>query len=294
MDNQLSNERKTRRIDLPDADSYNPVRATTGPLEEDLPWVLEFRIVGTPATIQVQVHEAMIIGRSDPQTGIFPDIDLSKHSAQDNGVSRQHAAIIAKDNRVKVKDLGSTNGTRLNGLKLEPAQEYRLRHGDSLEIGQVKLQVYFAVLPTIQAVPQGAKSSHASIPVIGKGEQVLIVEDDSDVGNVFRIALEHAGFKVTIADTGERALGSLTHTLPDVIVLDLMLPDMNGLDLVRVVRKMGHAVPMIVCSGATGGFQMTKAKEAGADTFLSKPVSVEELIRAIGSVINPTQDAVSA
>jgi CheY-like chemotaxis protein len=294
MENHSSSERQTRRIDLPEVDAYSPVRATTGPLEEQLPWVLDVRIVGTPATMQVKVHEAMIIGRSDPQTGVFPDVDLNKHGAQNQGVSRRHAAIIAKDNRIKVKDLGSVNGTRLNGLKLEPNEEYRLRHGDILEVGQAKLQILFAVLPTLKPETENTRMNHASIPVVGSGQHVLIVEDDEDVGNVFKIALEHAGFKVSVADTAERALGNISHSLPDVIVLDLMLPDMSGFDLVRVVRKLGHIMPMIVCSGATGGFQMSKAKEAGADSFLSKPISVDALIREITSVIKPTKAPLSA
>jgi CheY-like chemotaxis protein len=286
-------ERRTRHLDLPEGELYSPPRATTGPLEEELPWVIEFRIVGTPATIQVQVHESMLIGRSDPQSGIYPAVDLSAHSAQANGVSRQHAAIIAKDNRIKVKDLGSVNGTRLNGYALEPHHEYRLRHGDELQVGQVKLQVRFAVVPTIDSGNQDTQpTTHASIPVVGRGENVLIVEDDSDVGKVFKIALEHAGLQVTLADTAERALAHIMRQMPDVIVMDVMLPDMNGLDLVSYVRKQGYDVPMIVCSGATGGFHINKAREVGANAFLTKPVSMDELLRAISEVITPA-DAVS-
>ena len=283
MDNP-SDDRKTRILEIPDGElAQAPLRATTGPLSEELPWVLEFRVVGTPATVQAQVHEAMIIGRSDPLSGSFPDVDLNPHGAQVNGVSRRHAAIIAKDNRIKVKDLGSVNGTRLNGFLLKPQEEYRLRHDDELQVGQLKLQVRFAVVPTIEAKssPESGKENHATLPILGHGEQVLIVEDDPDVGKVFKIALEHTGFKVNVADTAERALGSIAHQRPDVIVLDLMLPDMNGLDLVKIVRKQGHTMPMIVCSGIAGDFQEIKAKEAGAETFLGKPVSVDTLVRAI-------------
>lgn len=287
------NDRKTRHLDLPEGELYTPLRATTGPLDEELPWVIEFRVVGTPATIQVQVHESMLIGRADHQAGIYPAVDLSAHGAQSNGVSRQHAAIIAKDNRIKVKDLGSVNGTRLNGYALEPNHEYRLRHGDELEIGQIKLQVQFAIIPTIDTGKQDTQpTTHASIPVVGSGQHVLVVEDDTDVGKVFKIALEYAGLKVTVADTAERALAQINRQMPDVIVLDLMLPDMNGFDLVRYVRKQGFTVPMIVCSGAAGGFHTSKAREAGADAFLTKPVSMDELLNAISAVISPA-DAVS-
>jgi CheY-like chemotaxis protein len=290
-------DHETRHLNLPpESEMPRSLRATTGPLEEELPWVIEFRVVGTAATIQAQVHEAMIIGRSDPLTGVYPDVDLGPHGAQSHGVSRQHAAVIAKDNRIKIKDLGSINGTKLNGFTLDSNQEYRLRHGDSLEIGQLKLQVRFAVVPTIEQVaPEPQESVHAAIPILGSGQHILIVEDDSDVGKVFDLTLAHAGFRVTVVENAVAALGLITHEMPDAIVLDLMLPDMNGLDLVRYVRKQdnGHDVPLIVCSGSTGGFHANKAKDAGANMFLGKPISVEALVKAIDSVINPTADAVS-
>lgn len=289
------NDRQTRHLNLPESQRHAPLRATTGPLEEELPWVIEFRVVGTAATIQAQVHEAMIIGRSDPQTGAYPDVDLGPHGAQANGVSRQHAAVIAKDNRIKIKDLGSINGTKLNGFSLEANQEYRLRHGDSVEIGQLKLQVRFAVVPILEEVTQPSESGHAAIPVLGSGQHILIVEDDADVGKVFHLTLEHAGFRVTVVDNAAAALSLVTVAMPDAIILDLMLPDMPGLDLVRYVRKQpgGADVPMVVCSGSTGDYHMNQAKEAGANLFLGKPISVEALVKAIGSVIKPTADALT-
>ncbi len=279
-------DRATRHLALLPADTPLPLRAT-GPLEDELPWVIEFRVVGTAATIQVQVNEMMTIGRSDPQRNIHPDIDLAAHEAQAKGVSRQHAVVIAKDNRIAVKDLGSVNGTRLNGRACKPNLEYRLRHGDELDIGELKLQVRFAVVPTIHDVVADHDVRHAMIPVMGKGQQVLIVEDDEDVGKVFSLALEHAGFHASVVNSVAAALGSVTLKLPELIVLDLMLPDMSGLDLLRYVRKeyAQRHVPMIVVSGATGGFQMNQAKEAGADLCLGKPVSVEELVRAVASYL---------
>lgn len=278
----------THHLEMPDTETYSPVRATTGPLEEVLPWVIEFRVVGTAFTVQAQVHEAMIIGRSDPQRGIIPTIDLEPYGARTGGVSRQHAVIIVKDNRIKIRDLGSVNGTRLNGYGLSPHQDYRVRHGDELEVGQVKLQVRFAVVPTME--PSADKSEaqdHASIPVLGHREKILIVEDDEDVGKVFSIALNHSGFQVTVLDTASAAMSFVSREMPDAVILDLLLPDMNGLDLVRYVRKQptGKDVPLIVCSGATGGFQMNQAKEAGANMFLGKPVTVEELVKSVAEVL---------
>ncbi|GIL14553.1 MAG: hypothetical protein BroJett038_32730 [Chloroflexota bacterium] len=286
-------DRETRYLDRPRTETPAPLRAT-GPLDEELPWVIEFRVVGTASTIQVQVQEAMTIGRSDPQRGVYPDVDLGPHGAQHRGVSRQHAVVIARENRIVVKDLGSVNGTRLNGRGMTPDQEYRLRHGDELEVGELKLQVRFAVVPTLSGT-RGDTLNHAAIPVIGKGQHVLVVEDDEDVGKVFSIALEHAGFRVSVANSVVSALGLVSHQLPDAIVLDLLLPDMSGLDLLRYVRKeFKRHVPMIVVSGATGGFQANQAKDIGADVFLGKPISVEDLVRAVASFLVDPADITAA
>ncbi len=290
MSEEPKNSNETRHLEMPDSELYSPIRATTGSLDEALPWVIEFRVVGTAFTVQAQVHEAMIIGRSDTQRGIFPTVDLEPYGGRTGGVSRQHAVVIVKDNRIKIRDLGSVNGTRLNGYALSPHQDYRLRHGDELEIGQVKLQVRFAVVPTMDSSPEKPAANHASIPVLGHRERILIVEDDDDVGKVFNIALNHAGFQVTVMETASAALAFISREMPEAIVLDLLLPDMNGLDLVRYVRKQdnGKDIPLIVCSGATGGFQMNQAKDAGANMFLGKPVTVEELVRSVASLLKDT------
>jgi CheY-like chemotaxis protein len=272
-----------------------PVR-TTSPLDV-VPWVLEFRVVGTASTIQVQVSESMTIGRSDADGISQPEIDLTPHGAYTHGVSRRHAQILSKSDRITIKDLNSTNGTRLNGYVLSPDHEYRLRHGDELTIGQLRLQVLFAVVPTsgdntpMPGMMKTSKPEGENIPHVGSGQHVLVIEDDSDVAAVFRLALEHAGFEVAVYNNGGAALTAVSSKLPDAIVLDLMLTDVSGPDLIRYVRKQegGADVPMLVVSGATGGFQMNQALEAGANLFLGKPVNVHELVQTLGDLLNKQQ-----
>jgi CheY-like chemotaxis protein len=259
-------------------------RRVTGPLDEVLPWVLEFRVVGTASTIQVRVAEVMTIGRSDPERGIEPDVNLSPYAAHIMGVSRKHAVISAKDNGITLKDIGSANGTRLNGYALNPNQPYRLRHGDEVTFGQLTVQVLFAVVPLVK----NARPEDTIIPAVGSGQRILIVEDDKDVASVFGMILKQAGFEVQVVNTGVAALNILAEKLPSAVVLDLMLPDMNGLDLARYVRKNeapDQHIPVVVVSGATAGFQMNKALEAGADQFLGKPVGVDELLEAFTQLI---------
>jgi len=280
----------------------------TAPLNLALPWVLEFRVVGTASTIQLQLRDAMVLGRKDPERDVNPEVDLTPHQALAKGVSRKHAVVLVKEGRVSVKDLNSTNGTRLNDLDLLPEKEYRLRHGDELTLGQLRLQVRFMVVPahetgtwglkagapaekkTDAAPSNGTSSTHTAsvdIPTVGGGRRALVIEDDSDVGNVFRMALEHAGFSVTVMKSTGLAMDDVLTKQPDVIVLDLMMPDLSELNLVRYVRKHESSkhIPILVISGVTGGYQMGKAMEAGADVFLGKPVSIEELVKAVGTTL---------
>lgn len=259
------------------------VRAT-GPLDAVLPWVIEFRVVGTASTIQARVTEHMIIGRSDAERGIRPEVDLTLYNGYNLGVSRQHAAIMAVDSSIRVKDTGSANGTRLNGVPLEAHRAYRLRHGDELALGRLRLQVSFAVVPLVS---EALRPGSAPAPTLGSGQRVLIVEDDADVAAVFGLILEQAGFKVLIVNSATRALAALAAGSPQALIIDLMLPDMNGLDLVRYVRcrEAGGDVPLVVISGQTGGFQMSQALKAGADVFLGKPIGVDELLGAFTALL---------
>jgi len=283
-----NNQDKTRYLGPLQQTPVMPSRVT-GPLDEPLPWVIDFRVVGTPSTIQVRVTETMAIGRGDPEHAVEPDINLSPFGAHVLGVSRRHAIVSAKNDRLTVMDAGSANGTRLNGFALVPNQEYRLRHGDELTVGQLHLQVMFVFVPVNNTTaPYRATDPSLTIPKLGSGQHVLVVEDDTDVASVIGMILEHAGFRVTILNNAEAAVGLVTKSMPDAIVLDLMLPDMSGLDLARYVRKQeqpGQHVSLVVVSGATGGFQMNQAKQAGVDLFLGKPVGVSELVQAFTTLV---------
>lgn len=256
----------------------------TSPLDSQLPWVMEFRVIGTASTLQMQVRGSMVIGREDPEQNVYPEIDLTPFEAYRKGVSREHAVVVVRDDGLFIKDLGSTNGTRLNDFELLAGEQYRLRHGDEISIGQLRIQVGLTVVP---AQLGDAPMLPDDVPVVGSGQHVLVIEDDKEVGAVFTMALEQAGFSVTLANTAESGLGYITHQAPNVIILDLYLPDMNGLELLRYVRRQPQtkATPLLVVSSATGGYQKKEALEAGANNFLGKPINISELIQAVNDVL---------
>jgi CheY-like chemotaxis protein len=286
-------EMNTRHLELPAAVQNAPaVPALTGPLDQKLPWVVEFRVVGTASTLNARVSETMTLGRGDVQTGAKPEVDLTPFDAFAKGVSRKHAIITVKDQRLMIQDLNSTNGTRLNNVLCKPGEEYRLRHGNEIMLGTLRLQVSFAVVPALTDTQRVAARPKSLVGMTfptksGDGKNVLIIEDDYATGNVFRIALEQAGYKVVLVNDVTKGLGIIFQGMPDAIILDWMLPDMNGLDLVRYVRKQKAAryVPMLVVSGAQAGYQMNQAMAAGADAFLGKPIAVEELVTALSNAI---------
>jgi CheY-like chemotaxis protein len=264
----------------------------TGPLDASLPWVIELRVVGTASTLQTKVRESMVIGRSDSDQHIFPEIDLLPYNAFAMGVSRKHAEIEIHEGRLYLKDLNSTNGTRLNNVPLQAHQRYRLRHGDQIMVGQLRMQVLFAVVPAhdiTSRVPTTAMLDRQTqeLARLEHHKHLLIVEDDASVSEVFRMTLERAGYRVTCVSSVVNALSVVLQGMPDVIVLDLMLPDFNGLDFLRYVRKNNpHPhVPVIVVSASASSYQKGQAMDSGADDFLTKPVSVEELLKVVSRMV---------
>jgi len=89
----------------------------------------------------IKEDKELTIGRSTKGQIIVPNIDLSPHDAYESGVSRLHANISLKGKQITAKDLGSANGTRLNGKKMTAHAEHTLQHGDILTLGKLKIQV---------------------------------------------------------------------------------------------------------------------------------------------------------
>ena len=105
---------------------------------------LRVEIEGGPEPITIQPRQEIIFGRRDPATGAMPDIDLTPYAGYRMGVSRRHAAIrAAEENHLDVWDLGSSNGTFLNGVRLNPHRPYRLHDGDRIRLGQMVIRILY-------------------------------------------------------------------------------------------------------------------------------------------------------
>lgn len=274
----------TRHLSLENVPPVAP--RGTGPLDYLLPWVIKLRVVGTASIIETEVSRSMLLGRSDEKSAAKPDVDLGPFNGYQLGVSRQHANISARNSRITIRDLNSANGTFLNGGKLEPGKEYKLVHNDTIRLGKLELQCLFVVMPSSHE-KNNTPFNEVDIQVIGSGQQVLVVDDDEKVASTIASVIKQAGFEVRVAHQVSEAMTLIDRQMPDVIIMELLLPDMSGLEIMDFVRgkDAGREVPFVVVTSATGGYQMGQAIDAGAEVFLTKPVGVDELLLTLSKLV---------
>jgi len=117
---------------------------------------------------------------------------------------------------------------------------------------------------------------------------ILVVEDDRPVRNLITTTLETQNYKYVIAENGAQALLAATSRNPDIILLDLGLPDMDGVEIIKKVRSWS-VVPIIVISARSEDQDKICALDAGADDYLTKPFSVEELLARLRSTLRRLQ-----
>jgi two-component system KDP operon response regulator KdpE len=111
--------------------------------------------------------------------------------------------------------------------------------------------------------------------------RILVIDDDAAIRRMLTVALEPSGFVISQTDSGTVALDAVRRNDADMLLLDLGLPDINGLDVIRRTRMSGSAVPIIVLSSRTDEGGKVEAFDLGADDYLTKPFGIEELLARI-------------
>ena len=119
-------------------------------------------------------------------------------------------------------------------------------------------------------------------------DRVLVVEDDKRIGNFFRTVLEANHYDVIMAQTGAEAYSMVTSQCPDVVLLDLGLPDMDGMRILKSIREWS-AMPVIVVSARTHERDKVEALDLGADDYITKPFGTSELLARIRTAIRHTR-----
>jgi two-component system response regulator MprA len=118
--------------------------------------------------------------------------------------------------------------------------------------------------------------------------RILVVEDDRRLRDLLRFALATGGWHVELAENAQHGLSQLATTAPDAVVLDVGLPDMDGLVLCRRLRRAGNRVPVLMVSARAGVEHRIDGLDAGADDYLPKPFDVGELRARLRALLRRT------
>ena len=128
------------------------------------------------------------------------------------------------------------------------------------------------------------------------GTRILAVEDDERIRSAVKLALEDEGWTVDEASSGEVAIDQFARNAPDVVLIDIMLPGIDGFELCRTLRKTSD-VPIVMVTARNDTHDVVAGLEAGADDYLTKPFAPKELsarIRALLRRIRPTSQSHAA
>lgn len=115
---------------------------------------------------------------------------------------------------------------------------------------------------------------------------VLIIDDSSFQRTIIQKALTNAGYPCIEADNGRFGLEKIEQYNPGIIIVDLLMPDIDGIEFLTILRKKGIKIPIIVLTSDIQDTTRKRCIELGASGFLNKPLRPEELIQAIGQLLN--------
>ncbi len=127
----------------------------------------------------------------------------------------------------------------------------------------------------------------------GPKPRVLVVDDDKAVRESLRRSLEFNGYEVSLAGDGAEALAAIAATSPDVVVMDVMMPRLDGLEATRALRTAGNDLPILVLTARDAVGDRVEGLDAGADDYLTKPFALQELLarlRALLRRVAPRED----
>jgi two-component system, OmpR family, KDP operon response regulator KdpE len=128
---------------------------------------------------------------------------------------------------------------------------------------------------------------------MSQGARILVVDDEPQIRRSLQVNLEGKGYAVYTADGAEQAFQAIMNRTPDVIIVDLLMPGIDGIELTRRIRQQ-LAVPIIVLSAIGDERKKVEALELGADDYVTKPFSMEELLARIKSVLRRAAGAHSS
>ena len=120
---------------------------------------------------------------------------------------------------------------------------------------------------------------------------VLVVDDEPHIADLLATALRYEGFETVVRDRAETALAAAVDLRPDVILLDVMLPDFDGFEVARRLRRHGHDLPIVFLTARDAPADAIKGLTLGGDDYIRKPFSLEEVVVRVRSVLRRARPA---
>lgn len=121
--------------------------------------------------------------------------------------------------------------------------------------------------------------------------RILLVEDNRDLAFGLRNNLEIEGYEVETAETGKGGLDAFARTTPDLLILDLMLPELDGFRVLRSLRKEGHSTPILILTARGEEADKVRGLRMGADDYVTKPFGLLELLARVEALLRRTHKA---
>ncbi|MBT2738257.1 response regulator transcription factor [Bacillus sp. ISL-7] len=125
-------------------------------------------------------------------------------------------------------------------------------------------------------------------------QRILVVEDEKQIAKILKIELEYEGYEVHVAYDGKSGLQAALHEKLDLILLDVMLPEMNGIEVLRKIRKENDLIPVILLTARNMTMDKVAGLDQGANDYITKPFEIEELLARIRSCLRQSTIAVMA
>jgi len=123
-----------------------------------------------------------------------------------------------------------------------------------------------------------------------KDRRILVVDDEERMVRFIRLNLEHDGFRVIEANNGTQAINKVRSNLPDLVLLDIMMPDLDGFEVLKIIREVS-SVPVIMLTAKGEEDDRVRGLELGADDYITKPFSPRELVSRAKAVLRRTESA---
>lgn len=120
------------------------------------------------------------------------------------------------------------------------------------------------------------------------GAHILLVDDHPKALEIFEMRLKGIGHRVTIANNGEIAIGIVERDRPDLVVLDVTMPEMNGYQACRAIKRLDPKIGVIILTAKTEAADRFWASQSGADEFLNKPIDPALLVQRIEALLSTT------